>query len=111
MHKCIRCAEIYQDNDSTILRGCKKCGSIFFLYIKSPEQEQEIQKIEKALEQRDTTLEKEITKEIEKIAHVPDQIPPAENQQPQNNFSTEIPKTVGKKKEQEIKFGIETFKI
>jgi len=66
MHKCIRCGMTYEDDDSSILRGCPNCGSIFFLYFKDSEQEREVKEIEKKLEERKTTLEKEIEKQIEK---------------------------------------------
>ena len=70
MHRCVRCAATYEDNDSSILRGCAKCGSIFFLYIKQPEDVKQvdatIQAVEQELQKQDTTLEKELTKEIKK---------------------------------------------
>jgi len=66
MHKCVRCGSIFQDNDSSILRGCTSCGSIFFLFMKSPQEAQEIQQIQKELEAKETSLEKELTKHIKK---------------------------------------------
>ncbi|MCS7106358.1 MAG: hypothetical protein NZ942_03515 [Candidatus Aenigmarchaeota archaeon] len=67
MHKCIRCGEVFQDNDDSILRGCTHCGSIFFLYLKAPEDNKQLEEIEKELEKKETTLEKEIEKKIEEI--------------------------------------------
>src|SRR5438552_9218387 len=111
MHKCIRCSEIYQDNDSSILRGCKSCGSIFFLYIKSEEHAQEIAQIEKALEKKDTSLEKEISKEIEKIEHEEKPREISSVKEIELPIPQEIPKNIADKKEETIKFGIETVKI
>lgn len=91
MHRCLRCNKSYEDNDSSILRGCPSCGSIFFLYIKTPEQEIEVKKIEEKLEKKETTLEKEILKEIKKKKEVEEEF-----------------EEVKIKKE---KFGIETIRI
>jgi predicted nucleic acid-binding Zn-ribbon protein len=66
MHKCVRCGSTYADNDSNILRGCAKCGGIFFYYIKSPESTQQLDAVEKELKKKETTLEKELIKQIEK---------------------------------------------
>jgi predicted nucleic acid-binding Zn-ribbon protein len=63
-HKCVRCGSIYEDNDASILRGCK-CGSIFFMYIKSAADEQKIAQLQTVLKQKDTTLEQELTKRID----------------------------------------------
>lgn len=65
MHKCIRCGNTYQDNDASILRGCSDCGSIFFLYMKTTQDAQQIEAIQKELQAKDTSLEKELTKQIE----------------------------------------------
>ena len=91
-HKCIRCGAIYEDGDATILRGCPACGSIFFLYIKTPEDLEKVEKIEKELKERDTSLEKEIKKQIEKKVE-------------------EEKKIKAKREVEEIKFGIETIRI
>ena len=64
-HKCLRCGSIYQDNDSNILRGCSKCGSIFFLYMKGQQEEQQLMKIEQELQMKDTTFEEELTKQLQ----------------------------------------------
>ena len=66
MHRCVRCATTFEDNDSNILRGCTKCGSLFFLYIKEPEDAQQFEAVQQELKKQETTLEKEIKKEIEK---------------------------------------------
>lgn len=94
MHKCVRCGAIYQDNDSSILRGCSKCGSIFFLYLKTPQDAVEAKEIERELEAKDTTLEKELTKKIEeeKRKEVPEE-------------------KVEGRKERKIEFGVETVRI
>lgn len=64
-HKCIRCGNVFQNQDPSILRGCNSCGSIFFLYMKTPQDAQQIEEIQKELKTKDTTLEKELTKKIE----------------------------------------------
>jgi len=64
MHKCVRCGTVYEDNDSTILRGCK-CGSIFFLLMKTQKDADEIKQMQQELETKETTLEQELTKKIE----------------------------------------------
>jgi predicted nucleic acid-binding Zn-ribbon protein len=104
-HKCVRCGSSYEDNDSTILRGCKSCGSIFFLYLKSAEDAQEIKKIENELEAHDTTLEKELEKTIgEKKSEIT--LPIVEEQK------IEVAKEVEKHVQvQKDKFGIETVKM
>jgi len=66
MHKCVRCGAVYEDNDTTILRGCAKCSAIFFLYFKKPEDMETLDAVEKELKEKETTLEKELTKEIKK---------------------------------------------
>jgi predicted nucleic acid-binding Zn-ribbon protein len=90
MHKCIRCGEVFQDNDESILRGCTNCGSIFFLYLKTPEESQQLEEIKKELEEKKTTLEEEIEKKIKEIKEE---------------------KKVEKKKVKRPKFGIETVRI
>ena len=87
-HKCVRCGEVYQDFDPTILRGCAKCGSIFFLYLKSLEDVEKIEKIEKELKKKKTTLEEEIRKKIE-----------------------EKQKEEKRREVEEIKFGVETIRV
>jgi predicted nucleic acid-binding Zn-ribbon protein len=90
MHKCIRCGKVFQDNDESILRGCTNCGSIFFLYLKTPEESQQLEEIKKELEEKKTTLEEEIEKKIKEIKEE---------------------KKVEKKKVKRPKFGIETVRI
>jgi len=97
MHKCVRCGTIYQDEDSSILRGCTSCGSIFFLYLKDQQDLAQVKEIEKELEARDTTLEKEIVKKIEE-------------KKEEQRFVVEKDKKKAKK-ERKIKFGIETVRI
>ncbi len=65
MHKCVRCGNIYEDNDINILRGCTNCGGIFFLYTKTPEDTQQFDAVKQELERKDTTLEKELIRQIE----------------------------------------------
>ncbi len=62
-HKCLRCGKVYEDNDPSVLKGCK-CGSVFFMYFKSIEDLERIETIEKKLSQQKTSLEKELSKKI-----------------------------------------------
>ncbi|MBS3055721.1 MAG: hypothetical protein J4452_04520 [Candidatus Aenigmarchaeota archaeon] len=105
-HKCVRCGNSYEDNDSTILRGCKNCGSIFFLYLKNAQDAQEIKEIETELKAQDTTLEKELAKKIEeKKTETPMEIIPEEQK-------IEVAKKIEKQvKMSKDKFGIETVKM
>jgi predicted nucleic acid-binding Zn-ribbon protein len=64
-HKCIRCGHVFGDNDSSILKGCE-CGSVFFMYLKTPEDVKRMEEMELELEEKETTLEAELTKGIEK---------------------------------------------
>ncbi|MEM2115718.1 MAG: Zn-ribbon containing protein [Candidatus Woesearchaeota archaeon] len=57
-HQCVKCGTLYEDGDSSILTGCKKCGSRFFFFIRN-EKLEELKKIHQNL----TEAEKE---EIEK---------------------------------------------
>ena len=64
-HKCLRCGKIYENNDSSILKGCK-CGSVFFMYYRAIEDTQYLTDMEEELKVKDTTLEKELDKGIKK---------------------------------------------
>jgi predicted nucleic acid-binding Zn-ribbon protein len=86
----VRCGEVFQDNDESILRGCTRCGSIFFLYLKTPEEIQQFEEIKKELEEKKTTLEEEIEKKIKEIKEE---------------------RKVEKRKIKKPKFGIETIRI
>jgi predicted nucleic acid-binding Zn-ribbon protein len=103
MHKCIRCGSTFQDSDSSILRGCTNCGSIFFLFMKTPQQAEEIQQIQKELESKETTLEKELTKQIEKKKKE------AREEKIERKMKRE--KKIIKLKRPREKFGIETIRI
>jgi len=63
-HKCVRCGNVFEDNDASILRGCS-CGSVFFLYMKSQQDVEQIKEIQKELETKETSLEQELTKQVE----------------------------------------------
>jgi len=90
MHKCVRCGTIYSDEDSSILRGCTKCGSIFFFYLKTQQDLVEAKEIEEEFQAKEKNLEEELQKKIEE------------------KKEEEIKKEV---KKREIKFGIETIRI
>lgn len=68
MHKCVRCGNSYGDSDPNILRGCSSCGSIFFLYTSGPSDVsvKQLDAVKEELRAKDTTLENELAKEIEK---------------------------------------------
>ena len=108
-HKCLKCGNIYPDNDSTILRGCTHCGSIFFLYMKTEAEEQQMKEIQKELETKNTSLEQELEKQIE--------VRKTEVKQAEIAVEKKIEKVVAKGKLKEAKrvkrekFGIETVKI
>lgn len=108
-HKCLKCGNIYQDNDSTILRGCTYCGSIFFLYLKTGAEEQQMQEIQKELETKNTSLEQELTKQIE--------VRKTEVKKAEIAVEKKIEKVVAKEKVKAAKriakgkFGIETVRI
>jgi predicted nucleic acid-binding Zn-ribbon protein len=113
MHKCVRCGAIYEDNDASILRGCK-CGSLFFLLMKTQKDAEEIKQIQQELETKQTTLEQELTKKIEETKAV---------EMVQEDVKEEVEAVVGQKKKREKgelvkkiekarkKFGIETLKM
>jgi predicted nucleic acid-binding Zn-ribbon protein len=65
-HRCLRCGTIYEDNDPSILSGCK-CGSVFFMYFKSLEDLQRFEAMDRELKKSKTTLEKELKKKIKKV--------------------------------------------
>ena len=98
-HKCIRCGAIYEDGDATILRGCPVCGSIFFLYIKTPEDLEKVEKIEKELKKKDKSLEEEIKKKLEEEK--------AKKKEEKPEKILEKPS----RKVKRVKFGVETIRI
>ncbi|MEM5790954.1 MAG: Zn-ribbon containing protein [Candidatus Aenigmatarchaeota archaeon] len=93
-HKCIRCGNLFEDNDASILRGCPNCGSIFFLYIKDQEDLKRAEEIEKELKEKDTSLEKEIEKRVEEV------------KRKEKAEEKEV-----KRKVRKARFGIETVRI
>lgn len=94
MHKCVRCGNVYQDNDSSVLKGCE-CGSKFFLYMRNQQDAIKIEKIEEELKTKKTSLEKEIKRKIK--------IKKAEMKK--------IERKIKPRKFRVIRFGIETLKI
>ncbi len=64
-HKCVRCGKVYEDNDSSILKGCE-CGSVFFMYFKTSEDIKHMEEMEQELKEKGTSLEIELKKEIKK---------------------------------------------
>lgn len=107
-HKCVRCGSIYEDNDASILRGCK-CGSIFFLYMKDQQDVQEFQQIQEELHTKDTTLEQELSKQIEEKKEIEKEV---KAEVEEVHAPKEVKKEIVKEgiKERE-KFGIETIRI
>jgi predicted nucleic acid-binding Zn-ribbon protein len=90
----VRCGNVYQDNDSSILKGCS-CGSTFFLYMRTPQDAVKIEKIEEELKTKKTSLEKEIKRKIK--------IKKAEMKK--------IKEKIKPKRFRVIEFGIETVRI
>jgi len=98
MHRCVRCGTTYQDNDETILRGCSKCGSIFFLYLKGAEDEAKAKEMQDELEAKNTTLEKEVEKKIK--------------EKKMEEKAEKVPEAISReRKARKIEFGIETVRI
>ncbi len=62
-NKCLRCGTIYEDNDNSILNGCK-CGSSFFMYFKTMDDLKKFETMDKKLKTKNTTLEKELEKRV-----------------------------------------------
>jgi predicted nucleic acid-binding Zn-ribbon protein len=108
-HKCLKCGNVYQDNDSTILRGCTHCGSIFFLYMKNGAEAQQIQEIQSELASKNTSLEEQLTKQIEERR--------IDGKRAEISVEQKIEKVVAKGKLRTVKrikrgkFGIETVRI
>jgi len=104
-HKCVRCGTIYPDNDSSILRGCTGCGSIFFLYMKSASDAEQIAEIQKELQEKDTTLEEELTKKIqeEKQKVKEEKIKEVKAEKRISEMKPKVGRTT--------KFGIETIRV
>lgn len=114
-HQCVRCGSIYEDNDASILRGCK-CGSIFFMYLRSLADSEKIKTLDAKLKQKDSSLEKELAKRIEEKKKAEDveakevvaeeaateelKVEPAAETKPKRKGEVE-----------EVKFGIETIRI
>ncbi len=94
-HKCVRCSITFEDNDTNILRGCPKCGSVFFLYVKGEEDVKEIKAIEEELKHKETTLEEQLEKQIEK-----------ERKKEKKEETQVIEPRV-----EEVKFGVETIRV
>ena len=51
-HQCVKCAAIYEDGASDILKGCKECGGKFFFFIKK-EALLKVQEVTKNLTEED----------------------------------------------------------
>jgi predicted nucleic acid-binding Zn-ribbon protein len=99
-HKCVRCGITFEDNDTNILRGCPKCGSVFFLYVKGEEDVKEIKAIEEELKHKETTLEEQLEKQIEK-----------ERKKEKKEEKKEEEIQVLEPSVEEVKFGVETIRV
>jgi predicted nucleic acid-binding Zn-ribbon protein len=111
MHKCVRCGSIYQDEDESILRGCRICNSVFFLHMKSQDDIQKLDAVVKELEKKDTTLETELIKEIKKkkIERKRKKVKPVRVKK--EAVKKEVVVVSGKKFAVEDKFGVETIRM
>lgn len=94
-HKCVRCGNVFEDNDASILRGCS-CGSVFFLYVKTPQDVEQIKEIQKELETKETNLEQELTKHVE---------------EKKKEEAIAVKEGKVKRRVEKFKWGIETIKI
>jgi len=111
MHKCVRCGLIYEDNDATILRGCK-CGSVFFLLMRTQKDAEEIKQMQQELETKQTTLEKELTKKIEETKSTTTEEEVEEELEPVvAGKKREKEEAIEKIKKARKKFGIETLRM
>ena len=97
MHKCVRCGSLHEDNDSSILKGCK-CGSNFFLYMRTPKDADQIEAMKKELEAKHIDLEKELKKQIRKKKLKPKK-------------KIRVKKVKPKKRVKKLGFGIETVRV
>jgi predicted nucleic acid-binding Zn-ribbon protein len=103
-HRCVRCGAVFQDEDPSILRGCSKCGSIFFLMMKDAQDLRQIEDMKRELESKDTNLEAEITRQIEEKKT-------EERKVTQTGPGIKLAKVSQPVKGRKGKFGIETVKI
>lgn len=62
-HQCVKCATIYDDGATDILKGCRDCGGKFFFFIKK-EALAKVQEVTKNLTQEDRTRIEEDVKDI-----------------------------------------------
>ena len=67
VHKCVRCGAVYDDDDKSIINGCKRCNSPFFLYIKDVKDAEEFERIRKGLEEKRVSLEDELRRKVEEF--------------------------------------------
>jgi predicted nucleic acid-binding Zn-ribbon protein len=110
MHKCVRCGLIYEDNDATILRGCK-CGSVFFLLMRTQKDAEEIKQMQQELETKQTTLEEELTKKIEETKSIATEEELKEELEPVVAGKKQKEEVIEKIKRARKKFGIETLRM
>lgn len=66
----MRCGNVFEDNDTNIMRGCK-CGSIFFLYVRDAGDVEQMEKVQAELQSKSTSLEQEISSQISQMKAQP----------------------------------------
>ena len=102
MHKCIKCAKIYEDGAVPLFTGCD-CGSKFFVSIQ-PGQEEEVEKLLGASDDELNSLKSRTDLEILKVER---KLPaPAQTQR-----APPVPQARPKRGAPEEEFGIETVKM
>jgi predicted nucleic acid-binding Zn-ribbon protein len=109
MHKCVRCGSVFEDNDNTILRGCTSCGGIFFVYTKDSKSKS-LDTVKHELKKKDTTLEKELKKQIRKKKALAKKKGKPEKP-PAKRTKKEVVTVGGKRYAIEDIFGIETVRV
>ncbi|MCD6403251.1 MAG: hypothetical protein J7K98_02900 [Candidatus Aenigmarchaeota archaeon] len=62
VHKCLKCGAVYDDDDESIINGCPKCGSVFFMYIKDEKDVKAFEKLQKDIKEKRIDLKKEVVK-------------------------------------------------
>ena len=108
MHKCVRCGNVFEDNDNSILRGCSSCGSVFFVYVKDS-MSKVVESVNDQLKKKDTTLEKELEKQIRKRKSVKRE--KVTVTKPEKTTKKQVIIVGGKKYAVEDIFGMETVKM
>ena len=109
MHKCIKCAKVYEDDDVPLFSGCK-CGSKFFVSL-VPGQETEVEKLIGASDEELDALKNATDLEILKVDQNARPIRPTSGKSP--SAPPPEPKKPPQPREVSTKaaFGVETVRM